>query len=213
MWEGCVHTHRCVTQVSRTELSGSFSSKLPRLFFSLTYHSQWKVGLCSGFRHIPQRTSSEPMQLNSPTWLYKSLNEYLNRDVLRNTRCTTSLLYSMVSLTISILKYHIIFLNAVKRSREKKALNSQRFQNYFIFLDDSIVTPKYRGFTFALAKCHGYSSKMAEQMCNSTEDFLKWTLFYLLFWLFWRYFEGIVRTDDEKSAKGLKALTDVSTWL
>lgn len=106
-WEGCVHTRRCVTQVSRTELSGRYTSKLARLFFSLTYHSQWKVGLCSGFRHIPPRTSSEPMRPNSPTWLYKSLNEYLNRDVLRNTRCTTSLLHSMVSLIISILKCHV----------------------------------------------------------------------------------------------------------
>ena len=210
MWEGCVHTHRCVTQVSRTELiSGSYTSKHTRLFFSLTYHIQWTVGLCSGFRHIPQRTSSEPMQPKSPTWLYKSLNEYLNRDVLRNTRCTTSLLYSIVSLTISILKYHIVFLNPVKRSREKKALNSRRFQNYFIFSDDSIVTPKYRGFTIGLAKSHGYSAKMAEQPeMNGNE-----TCFYFLFWLFWPYFEGIARSDDEKRTKGLKFLTDASTWL
>ena len=42
----CTYTHRCVTQVSRTRLNGSYTSKLVGLFFSLTYHSQWKVDLC-----------------------------------------------------------------------------------------------------------------------------------------------------------------------
>ena len=73
------------------------------------------------------------------------------------------------------------------------------------------MTLKYRGFTFALAKSHGYSSKMAEQL----EDFskIKFVLFAHLTLL--SHFYGTARTDDKNRTKRLKplSLTDVSTLL
>ena len=56
------------------------------------------------------------------------------------------------------------FSNPAKLNRYKRALTSSTFQKLLHLWDDSIVTPKYRGFTFALAKSHGYSHKMAEQL-------------------------------------------------
>lgn len=70
------------------------------------------------------------------------------------------------------------------------------------------MTPKYRGFTFALAKSHGYSSNAN---IESFEDFpkLKFVLFTVLtfFIIPFQYCCALARSGDEWHTKEFKPLT------